>query len=77
MWLHDKIVTGGTEKNNGKKTFTKLEKLQNTGHRASEKKSELLREETTLLGHEIKEKGTKTEERKNKSHSKIKTPEIK
>ena len=40
--------------------FTKLEKLQEAGHRASKKKSELFLKEATWLGLEITEHGLKS-----------------
>ena len=58
LWLDNIIiVTKGYKEKHRKKLITILEKLEETGYRASEKKSGFFLEETTLLGREITEHG--------------------
>ena len=58
-----------------KKIFDILEKLENVGYRASEKKSDFFSNKTKWLGHEIDETGIKPNEDKVKAILELKHPE--
>ena len=75
-WLDDiMIVTRGDRKDHEKKLFDVLKKLENTGYRASEKKSEFFQNKIKWLGHEIDEDGIKPNKEKVKAILDLKHPE--
>ena len=75
-WLDDTIVvTRGDRAEHEKKIFDILEKLENVGYRASEKKSDFFSNKTKWLGHEIDETGIKPNEEKVKAILELKHPE--
>ena len=75
-WLDDIIVvTRGDRKDNEKKLFDVLKKLEDAGYRASEKKSEFFQNKMKWLGHEIEEEGIKPNKEKVKAILDLKHPE--
>ena len=60
VWLDDIIcVTNGTIDDHEREIREVLTKLQNAGYRASERKTELFKQEITWLGYHIDQKGVK------------------
>ena len=75
-WLDDIIVvTRGDRKENEKKLFDVLKKLEDAGYPASERKSEFFLKSTKRLGHEIDETGIKPNKEKVKAILELKHPE--
>ena len=75
-WLDDtKVVTRGDRKEHEKKLFDVIMKLENTGYRASEKKSEFFLRKSSWLGHEIDETGITPNKEKLKAFLDLKHPE--
>ena len=75
-WLDDtKVETRGDRKEHEKKLFDVLKKLENTGYRASEKKSEFFLRKSSWLGHEIDETGITPNKEKLKAFLDLKHPE--
>ena len=75
-WLDDIIVvTRGDQKDQKKKLFDVLKKLEDAGYRASEKKSEFFQNKMKRLGHEIDEEGIKPNKEKVKAILDLKHPE--
>ena len=75
-WLdHIIVVTRGNKQDHEKKLFDVLNKLENTGYRASKKKSEFFMKQTKWLGHEIDENEIKPNEEKVEAILKLNPPE--
>ena len=75
-WLDDTIVlTRGNREDHKKKLFDVLEKMENAGYRASERKSEFFKNKMNWLGHEIDEDGIKPNKEKVKTILELKHPE--
>ena len=72
VWLDDIIcVTNGTIEDHEREIREVLTKLQNAGYRASERKTELFKQEITWLGYHIDQKGVKPIKDKKGSNNKI------
>ena len=76
-WSDDIIVvTRGDRTEHEKKLFDVLKKkLQDAGHRASERKSEFFQKKTERLGHEIDDAGIKPNTKKMRGIIELKHPE--
>ena len=75
-WLDDIIVvTRGDRKEHEKKLFDVLKKLEESGYRASERKSEFFLKSTKWLGHENDEMRIKPNREKVKAILELKHPE--
>ena len=75
VWLDDIIcVTNGTIEEHEQELREVLSKLQETGHRASERKIELLKKELTWLEYQIYQKGVKPIQDKTEAMTKLKAP---
>ena len=73
----DEIIvdTRGDRTENEKKLFDVLKKLQDAGHRESERKSEFFLNKTKWLGHEIDETGINPNTEKPRPIIELKHPE--
>ena len=75
VWLDDFIcVTNGTIDEHEQEVREVLNKLQNTGYRASEKKTELFKQELTWLGYHINQSGVKPIKDKTEAIRKLSAP---
>ena len=77
MWLDDIIcLTNGTsgEQEREVEVGEVLTKLQNPGYRASEKKTELFKQELTWLGYHINRSGVKSIKNKTEAIAKLSAP---
>ena len=75
VWLDDIIcVTNGTKDEHEQEVQEVLNKLQNDGYRASEKKSELFNQELTWLGYHINQSGVKPKKDKTEAITKLSAP---
>ena len=75
VWLDDIIcVTNGTIDEHERKARKVLTKLQNAGYRASEKKTELFKQELTWLGYQINQNGVKPIKDKPAAKTKLSAP---
>ena len=74
-WLDDVIcVTNGTIDEHKQEVREVLNKLQNAGYRASEKKTELFKQELTWLGYHINQSGVKSIKDKTEAKTKLRAP---
>ena len=75
VWLDDIIcVTNGTIDEHEREVREVLTKLQNAGYRASERKTELFKQEITWLGYRINQSGVKPIKDKTEALTKLKAP---
>ena len=75
VWLDDIIcVTNGTIDEHDQVVREVLNKLQNAGYRASEKKTELFKQELTWLGYHINQNGVKPIKDKTEAITKLSAP---
>ena len=75
-WLDDiMVVTRGDRTEHEKKLFDVLKKLQPSGYRASERKSEVFLKKIKWLGHEINETGIKPNTENVRAIIELKHPE--
>ena len=75
VWLDDIIcVTNGTIDDHEREIREVLTKLQNAGYRASERKTELFKQEITWLGYHIDQKGVKPIKDKTEAITKLMAP---
>ena len=75
VWLNDIIcVTNGTIDEHEQEVREVLNKLQNAGYRASEKKTELFKQELTWLGYHINQNGVKPIKNKTEAITKLSAP---
>ena len=76
VWLDDIIcVTNGTIDDHEREIREVLTKLQNAGYRASERNTELFKQEITWLGYHIDQKGVKPIKDKTEAITKLMAPE--
>ena len=75
MWLDDIIcVTNGTIDEHEEELRTVPTKLQNAGYRASEKETELFKQELTWLGYQINQSGVKPIKNKTEAITNLEAP---
>ena len=75
VWLDDSIcVTNGTIDEHEREVREVLTKLQNGRYRASERKTELFKQEITWLGYHINQSGVKPIKDKTEAITKLKAP---
>ena len=75
VWLDDIIcVTNGTIDEHEQEVREVLNKLQNAGYRASEKKTELFKQELTWLGYYLYQSGVKPIKDKTEAKTKLSAP---
>ena len=75
VWLDDIIcVTNGTIDDHEREIREVLTKVQNAGYRASERKTELFKQEITWLGYHIDQKGVKPIKDKTEAITKLMAP---
>ena len=75
VWLDDIIcVTNGTIDEHEREVREVLTKLQNAGYTASERKTELFKQEITWLGYHINQSGVKPIKDKTEALTKLKAP---
>ena len=75
VWLDDILcVTNGTIDDHEREIREVLTKLQNAGYRASERKTELFKQEITWLGYHIDQKGVKPIKDKTEAITKLTAP---
>ena len=75
VWLDDIIcVTNGTIDEHEREVREVLTKLQNAGYKASERKTELFKQEITWLGYHINQSGVKPIKDKTEAITKLKAP---
>ena len=75
VWLEDIIcVTNGTIDEHEREVREVLNKLQNAGYTASEKKTELLKQKLTWLGYHINQNGVKPMKDKTEAITKQSAP---
>ena len=75
VWLDDIVcVTNGTIDEHEREVREVLNKLQNAGYRASEKKTELFTQELTWLGYHINQNGVKPIKDKTEVITKLSAP---
>ena len=75
VWLDDIIcVTNGTMDEYEREVREVLTKLQNAGYRASERKTELFKQEITWPGYHIDQNGVKTNKGQDRSDNKTECP---
>ena len=75
MWLDDIIcVTNGTFDEHDQQVREVLYTLQNAGYRASEKKTELFKQDLTWLGYHMNQSGVKPIKDKTESITKLSAP---
>ena len=72
VWLDDILcVTNGTIDEHEREVREVLNKLQNAGYGASEKKTELFKQELTWLGYHMNQNGVKSIKDKTKAITKL------
>ena len=74
VWLDDICVTNGTIDEHKREVREVLNKLQNAGYRASEKKTEFFKQDLTWLGYHINQNGVKLIKDKTEAITKLNAP---